>query len=361
MSDTLVLHPERTTAVFSSPSFAGHERVVFGHDPETGLRAIIAVHSTVLGPALGGCRFYPYRDDAEALRDVLRLSEGMTAKSALAGLDLGGGKAVIIGRPTADRSVALLRAFGRLVDGLAGRYVTAEDVGTTEADMDLIREETPHVVGLSPARGGVGDPSPATALGVFAAMEAVARHVWGSASLAGRHVAISGVGKVGGALAARLADAGATLTVADVDADAATRVAAATGALRVEPAVIGGVECDIFAPCALGGVLDPATIPLLRCAAVVGAANNQLADRAAAALLARAGIVYAPDYVVNAGGIIHVAAELDGSLATVGGRVRAIADTVGAILARARAEGVTTDEAAGRLARARLDGRARPR
>ena len=360
MSDTLVLRPEPTTAVFSSPAFAGHEQVVFGHDPETGLRAIVAVHSTVLGPALGGCRFYPYGDDAAALRDVLRLSEGMTAKAALAGLNLGGGKAVIIGRPAVDHSEALLRAFGRLVDRLAGRYITAEDVGTSEADMDLIREETRWVAGLSPAQGGVGDPSPATALGVFVAMEAVARHRWGSPSLAGRPVAISGVGKVGGALAARLADAGARLTVADVDADAAARVAAATGATVVVPDRIGEVECDIFAPCALGGVLNGETIPRLRCGAVVGAANNQLADPSAAALLARAGIVYAPDYVVNAGGVIHIAAELDGRAATVDGRVRAIADTVGAILVRAQTEGITTAEAAARLARARLT-RPKPR
>jgi leucine dehydrogenase len=359
MPDTLTLRPEDTGAVFSHPAFAGHEQVVFGHDAETGLRAIVAVHSTVLGPALGGCRYFPYRDDAEALRDVLRLSEGMTAKSALAGLDLGGGKAVIIGRPRVDRTEALMRAFGRLVARLGGRYITAEDVGTTEADMDVVREETEHVVGLSPERGGVGDPSPATALGVFVAMEAVARHRWGDGSLAGRHVAISGVGKVGGSLAARLAEAGARLTIADVDHEAADRVAAATGAAVVAPQRIGEVECDIFAPCALGGILDAATIPRLRCAAVVGAANNQLADVAAGELLSRAGIVYAPDYLVNAGGIIHVAAELDGSLARVDGRVRAIGDTVGAVLTKAKVDGVTTAEAAGRLARARLARRGR--
>jgi leucine dehydrogenase len=342
-------------AVFDHGVFAAHEQVVFVHDPGSGLRAIIAVHSTALGPALGGARFFPYRTEADALADVLRLSQGMTAKAALAGLELGGGKAVIIGDARATRSDALITAFGRMVERLGGRYITAEDVGTTVADMDLIRRSTRHVVGTSPAGGGLGDPSPSTALGVFVAMEAVAAHSFGNPSLAGRHVAVAGVGKVGAALAGLLAAAGARLTVADLDDARARQVARDSGAEQAGPDEIHTLACDIYAPCAMGGALSRRTIPRLSCRAVVGAANNQLAEPAAAELLDRAGIVYAPDYVVNAGGLIHVAAEHFRLAATdLSSRVRAIGPTVTAILAAARTAGTTTAAAADRLAQARV-------
>src|SRR5688500_5520376 len=256
--------------VFEVVEAGGCEQVAFCHHAPSGLRAIVAIHSTALGPALGGTRFYPFASEREALVDVCRLARGMTYKHAACGNDLGGGKAVILGDPAQLRSESLLRAYARFVDGLAGRYLTAEDVGTTQADMDLIRRETPHVTGVSESLGGSGDPSPATAWGVLWAMRATAERLWGSASLAGRHVCISGVGKVGSALASHLAEEGAKLTVADVDGTRASATAERHGALVVGPEVAHTVGCDIFAPCALGAVLNPHSIPELGCAAVVG-------------------------------------------------------------------------------------------
>jgi valine dehydrogenase (NAD+) len=341
-----------------------HEQVVYCHDRSAGLRAIIAVHSTRLGPGLGGTRFHRYGSEDAALTDVLRLSRAMTYKAAAAGLDLGGAKAVILGDPATDRSEALLRAYGRFVDSLGGRYLTAEDVGTTQADMDLIRRETRFVTGISRELGGSGDPSDATAVGVLWAMRAVASHLWGETSLDGRHVVVSGVGKVGGRLVELLVGERARVTVADVDPAAVARA--------VEPFGIGVVpvedahrtRCDLFSPCALGGVLDSTTIPELRCAAVVGSANNQLRDLGAAKLLSEAGVLYAPDYVVNAGGLINIAEEL----APGGYRperaeaaVRRIFDTTAAVLAAAGSEGCTTAEAAEQLAERRIADVARVR
>jgi glutamate dehydrogenase/leucine dehydrogenase len=332
-----------------------HEDVVHHFDAATGLRSVVAIHSTALGPALGGVRFHAYRSDADALADVLRLSAGMTAKAALAGLDLGGGKAVIIGDPRRDRSDALLRSFGRFVDSFGGRYITAEDVGTTAADMDCIATQTRHVSGRSPEAGGSGDPSAATALGVFVAMQAAARHRWADESLTGRRVAIAGVGKVGSHLAGRLADAGATLIVADPDARATARVARATGAAVVAPEDIHRARCDIFAPCALGGVLTARSVTELRCSIVVGAANNQLADDSAADALAAAGILYVPDFVANAGGLIHVASEYTGLPASmVEPRIRGIGSTVATVLELADRYGEPTASSAKRLVEARL-------
>ena len=288
------------------------EQVVFCHDRPSGLRAVVAIHSTLLGPALGGTRFHPYEDEDEALRDVLRLARGMTYKSAAAGLDLGGGKAVIIGDPATDRSEGLLRTYARFVDSLGGRYLTAEDVGTTQADMDLIRSETPYVTGTSRSLGGSGDPSAATAYGVLHAMRAVARHLWGETSLTGRHVVVSGVGKVGYSLAGHLVEERARLTLSDVRVEAVEAAAAELGADIAPVDKAHTVDCDIFSPCAMGGALDPATIAELRCAAVVGSANNQLADDSCVRLLGDAGILYAPDYIVNAGGVINIAEELRG-------------------------------------------------
>jgi leucine dehydrogenase len=340
----------------------GCEQVAYGHDRHTGLRAIVALHSTVLGAGLGGTRFWPYRDEGEALADVCRLARGMTYKHAAAGLDQGGGKAVILGDPRTDRTDELILAYGRFVDGLGGRYVTAEDVGTTQADMDLIRTVTPHVTGVSESLGGSGDPSPATALGVLCAMEAVASRLWDDPSLEGRHVCIAGVGKVGADLAARLHLAGARLTVADVRADVAAAVAAGTGAEVVDPAAAHAVECDVFSPCALGGALSARTIPQLQCAAVVGSANNQLATPQDAQAIHRSGVLYAPDYVANAGGVINIAEEQRGyDRDRAMDRVRSIHDRVLAVLDLADEEGITTAEAADRMAERRIEAADRQR
>ncbi len=328
----------------------GYEQVVWCHDATTGLRAIVAIHSTALGPALGGTRYYPYASETDALVDVLRLAQGMTYKSALAGLDLGGGKAVILGDP-ATKTEALLRAYGRFVDSLGGRYLTAEDVGTTQADMDLIWRETRSVTGVSPALGGSGDPSDATAQGVGWAIQAVAEHL----GLGGLRVVISGVGKVGSILARLLVADGAKVTVADTDASATEELGRQLGVDVVAPGDAHRTPCDIFSPCALGGVLDERTIPELDCQAVVGSANNQLAAPGDALALAGRGIVYAPDFVVNAGGVINIADELAGyhrerALTAV----RRIGATTTEVLRRAAADGTTTVAAAETVAEARI-------
>jgi leucine dehydrogenase len=323
-----------------------YEQIVHFADRSTGLRAIVAIHSTRLGPALGGTRFRPYATEDEALVDVLRLAKGMTYKAAAAGLDLGGGKAVILGDPRTDKTDALLRAYGRYIGSLGGRYVTAEDVGTTQADMDLIRRETPFVTGVSEHLGGSGDPSAATAWGVFWAMKAALRHVDGSTELGGRHVVVSGVGKVGTCLVRHLVEERARVSIADVDAAALERVQRDFDVDVVPVEKAHTVECDVFSPCALGAVLSETTIPELRCAAVVGSANNQLAEPADAERLRAAGVLYAPDYVVNAGGIINIAEELSHAgyhQARAWDRVRRIYDTTAAVLHAADDEGITKD------------------
>ena len=340
----------------------GAEQVAMTADPDTGLRAIVAIHSTVLGPGMGGTRVMAYPSEHDALLDVLRLARGMTYKHAACGNDLGGGKAVIIGDPRvlrrdASRCEALLRAYGRFVDRLGGRYLTAEDVGTTQADMDLLHEVTPFVTGTSEHLGGSGDPSPATAWGVLHAMHGVAERLWGSPSLEGRHVAIAGTGKVGADVARHLAAAGARLTIADARGDTAASVAAETGATVTAPETIHQVACDVLSPCALGATLDETTIPELRCAAVCGCANNQLATDADGERLADAGVLYAPDYIVNAGGVINIADET-----AAGGydhdrawaRVATIHDTVLRVFALADEHGITPAVAADRLAEERL-------
>lgn len=344
--------------VFDRIGADDYEQVVFCHDRASGLRGIVAVHSTRLGPALGGTRFYPYATEADGLDDVLRLARAMTYKAAAAGLDLGGGKAVIFGHPERDKTEALMRAYARHIDALGGRYITAEDVGTTQADMDLVRRETRFVTGVSRELGGSGDPSLATAFGVLWAMKAVAQHLWGDTSLVGRHVAIAGVGKVGRALLGHLAEERARVTVADVTPAAVERAVAEAGAEAVAVEKIHAVDCDIFSPCALGGALNADTIPELRCAAVVGSANNQLADGVGSARpVAEAGVLYAPDFVVNAGGLINIAEELapggyrPDRAATA---VRRIFDTVTSVLQAAEVTGVTTAEAAERRAEDRI-------
>ncbi|MDP9070807.1 MAG: valine dehydrogenase [Actinomycetota bacterium] len=334
----------------------GYEQVVFCHDGPTGLRAIVAIHSTRLGPALGGTRFFPYRSEDDALEDVLRLARGMTYKAAVAGLDLGGGKAVIIGDPATDKTEALLRAYGRFVDSLGGRYITAEDVGTTQPDMDVIRRETTQVTGVSRYLGGSGDPSAATAYGVLHAMKAVARHLWGTTVLQDRHVVVSGVGKVGYHLARHLVEERARVTVSDVSPAALDRAATELGVEVAPVEKAHAVECDVFSPCALGGALHAGTIAELRCAAVVGCANNQLADRACVQLLEEAGVLYAPDYVVNAGGVINIAEELRGyHRQRAYANVRRIFDTTAAVLAAAQTGKITTTVAADRMAERRMD------
>jgi len=342
--------------VFDRLDGDAYEQVVFCHDRASGLRAVIAIHSTRLGPALGGTRFFPYASEDEALDDVLRLAKGMTYKAAVAGLDLGGGKAVILGDPSRHKSEALLRAYGRFVGSLSGRYITAEDVGTTQSDMDTIRRETTSVTGVSRSLGGSGDPSAATAYGVLHGMKAVAKRLWGSTDLAGRHVVVSGVGKVGHALVRHLVEERARVTSADVNPAALDRV---VGDFAVESVPVDAahtVECDIYAPCAMGKALSPDTIPDLACAAVVGSANNQLADETCVGLLAEAGVVYAPDYVVNAGGIINIAEELRGyHRERAYGNIRHIFATTTAVFETAEAEGISTAAAADRLAEARIE------
>ncbi len=349
------------TGVFSLLDDEPFEQVVHCSDRATGLRAIIAVHSTVLGPGLGGTRFYPYATETEALIDVCRLARGMTYKHAVAGLDQGGGKAVILGDPRLLRSDELIRAYALAVHRLGGRYLTAEDVGTTQADMDLIRTVTPFVTGLSESLGGSGDPSPATASGVLWAMRAVAGRLWGAEGLAGRHVCITGVGKVGSALARHLHEDGARLTIADVNDAAVEATAAVTGAAVVSPQEAHAVACDIYSPCALGATLNARTIPELRCAAVVGSANNQLEDEADGERLRQRGVLYAPDYVVNAGGVINIAHEPGGYDRAIAYRhIEGIHDTVLRVLDLAEEQGITTALAADRLAEQRIDGASAP-
>ena len=332
-----------------------YEEVVFFHDPPSGLRAIVAIHSTTLGPALGGTRFYPFATEQEALRDVLRLARGMTYKAAAAGLDLGGGKAVIIGDPKRMKSEELLRAYGRFIETLGGRYVTAEDIGTDRNDMDVIHRETRYVTGVSPQLGGSGDPSPVTAYGVSLGMIACVEEAWQEPSLSGRRVAVQGVGKVGYHLVKYLIEAGASVVVSDVDVDAVGRVVRDFGVETAEPEKIHAKECDIFAPCAMGAVIRDDTIPDLKCRVVAGSANNQLERAEHGEALADAGILYAPDYVINAGGLINVADELQGyNPERAKARIQSIYRTLREIFHIARDRHLSTAAAADAFAEERV-------
>ncbi len=337
-----------------------HEQVAVCHDRETGLRAVIALYDTRLGPGLGGTRFYPYATHRAALADALRLSRGMAYKNALAGLDHGGGKAVIIGDPTTDKTPDLLRAYGRFVESLGGRYVTACDVGTYVADMDIVSETTRFATGRSVSRGGAGDSSVLTAYGVLQGMRASAEHVWGGKALVGRTVGIAGVGKVGRLLAAQLIDEGAHVVVTDVDAAAVARLVTEHPEVEVtaDVATLVAGPLDVYAPCALGGALDAGTVEALSARVVCGAANNQLvregpggtADR-----LAARGITYAPDFLVNAGGVIQVSDELHGfDFERARARTAGIHDATARVLARAEEQGITPAEAADHLAEERM-------
>jgi valine dehydrogenase (NAD+) len=335
---------------------AEHEQVVFCNDHVTGLKAIVAIHSTALGPGLGGTRFYPYPTTAEAIRDVLNLSRGMSYKAALAGLDLGGGKAVIIGDPMKDKTEALLRAYGRFVQAIGGRYYTACDVGTYSEDMDVVARECRFVTGRTVAHGGAGDSSVLTAYGVYQGMRASAEVLWGSPTLSGRTVGIAGVGKVGHHLVKHLVDDGAQVVVTDVYQPAVDRMVKEYGATAVADAdALVRAEIDVYAPCAMGDALTDDVVDVLTAKIVCGAANNQLSHPGIEKALADRGILYAPDYCVNSGGLIQVADELDGfSFERAEQRASKIYDTTKAVFELARTDAVTPAEAADRLAERRM-------
>jgi valine dehydrogenase (NAD+) len=341
-------------------TISSYEQVLVGNDPSVGLRAIVAVHSTALGPALGGTRFVAYADEDAALRDVLDLARAMTYKNALAGLAHGGGKAVIIGDPHRDKTPELMLAYARLVASMQGAYVTAADVGTYVADMDLIATVNPWTTGRSPENGGCGDSGDLTAVGVHHGLKAVAEHLWGTSSLAGRRVGITGAGKVGGRLAAHVAAEGGRVLVADVNPDAIARLRAAVPEAEVAASSddVVAADLDILSPCALGGAVTREVAEALRARAVCGAANNQLAEPGLVDVLAARGVLFAPDFLVNAGGVIAVGAEYAGrgsyDDATARDRARAIGGTLLDVLRRAEAAGTTPLEAAERLAEERI-------
>ena len=338
--------------LFDTIAAMGHEQLVICNDTSAGYRGIIAIHSTTLGPALGGTRFWNYATDEEAIVDALRLARGMTYKNAVAGLNLGGGKSVIIGNnKTTDREM-IFRAHGRFVESLGGRYITAEDVGTSTADMDYVHMETKNVTGLA---GRSGDPSPVTAHGVFRAIQASAKEKWGSDDLSGRTVSVQGAGHVGYFLSKELHEAGAKLVVTDIDAERVKAVVSEFGARAVAPDEIYGVQADIFAPCALGGIINDKTIPQLKVEVVSGAANNALLEDRHGDILDQKGILYAPDYVANAGGVINVYSELAGwSSARAFRKADEIYDTVLKVFKIAKTDRIPTYVAADRLAEQRI-------
>jgi len=333
-----------------------HEQVVFCRDAASGLKAIVAIHSTALGPGLGGTRFFPYASTADAVRDVLNLSRGMSYKNALAGLDLGGGKAVIIGDPVKDKTEALLRAYGRFVQSLNGRYITACDVGTYSSDMDVIARECDFVTGRTVAHGGAGDSSVLTAYGVFQGMRASAEAVWGAPTLSGRTVGVAGVGKVGHHLVEHLVDDGARVVVTDVNPVAVESMITQFGATAVaDTDSLVRAEIDVYAPCAMGGALTDEVVDALNAKVVCGAANNQLEHPGIEKALAARGILYPPDFCVSSGGVIQVADELEGfSFERAQQRASGIFETTQEVFALAEADSVTPAEAADRLAERRM-------
>ncbi len=346
--------------IFTHPQFDAHEEVVFCHDPGSGLRAIIAIHNTRRGPALGGCRMWPYASEDEALTDALRLARGMTFKSALADLPFGGGKSVIIGDPRRDKTDALLLAMAGFVESLGGRYVIAEDVGITQDDAETMQRRTRHVAGTR--AGGAGDPSPSTAYGVYMGIRAAVAHRLGQESLKGVRVAVQGLGQVGTHLCRYLVHDGARLSVTDIDPAAVARALAEFGAEAefaaeaVAPEAIYDIPAEIFAPCALGAVINDDTLPRLRTSIVAGSANNQLAEARHGGALAKRNILYAPDYVINAGGVINISHEGAGySKDEAVKHVARIHATLSEIFRRADAESIPTSEAADALALERLN------
>jgi leucine dehydrogenase len=333
-----------------------YEQLVFCQDQQSGLKAIIAIHDTTLGPALGGTRMWTYATEDAAIEDALRLARGMTYKNAAAGLNLGGGKTVIIGDPRKDKNEEMFRAFGRYIQGLNGRYITAEDVGTTVADMDIIHEETNYVTGISPAFGSSGNPSPVTAYGVYRGMKAAAKAAFGNDSLAGKVIAIQGVGNVAYNLCKHLHEEEAQLIVTDIHKEAAKRAVTDFGAKAVEPNEIYGVKCDIYAPCALGAVINDETIPQIKAKVIAGAANNQLMETRHGDMIHDLGIIYAPDYVINAGGVINVADELYGyNRERAMKKVETIYSNIEKVIEISKRDQIPTYLAADRLAEERIE------
>ncbi|MFS0822812.1 branched-chain amino acid dehydrogenase [Bacillus sp. 1P02SD] len=342
--------------IFSYMEKYDYEQLLFCQDKQSGLKAIIAIHDTTLGPALGGTRMWTYASEEAAIEDALRLAKGMTYKNAAAGLNLGGGKTVIIGDPRKDKNEEMFRAFGRYIQGLNGRYITAEDVGTTVADMDIIHEETDFVTGISPAFGSSGNPSPVTAFGVYRGMKAAAKEAFGSDSLEGKIVAVQGVGNVAYTLCKYLHEEGASLIVTDINKDAAMRAVRDFGAKAVDPDEIYSVECDIYAPCALGATVNDETIPQIKAKVIAGSANNQLKEPRHGDVIHELGIVYAPDYVINAGGVINVADELYGyNQERALKKVESLYDTIEKVIEIAKRDGIPTYQAADRLAEERIE------
>ena len=343
-------------AVFSHADFANHEGVYFASDPESQLRAIIAVHSTIRGPAAGGTRFWRYDSDEAALTDALRLSKAMSYKNAAADLPLGGGKAVLIYPEGEFDRVSLFEAYGRAIDRLNGTYITAEDVGVSPSDMDIISSQTKHVAGLSKGKAASGDPSPVTAEGIFRGLLSGVDYLWGSEDLTGKTVAVQGLGHVGWSLAEKLHNSGAKLIVADINKDVMDKAESTFNASRVDINDIHAQDVDIFCPCALGGVLNAQNVPDIQAKLIGGAANNQLASDEVMALLVKKDITYLPDFVLNAGGIINVAAEVSGeySPAWIEQKLVGLKETIAEILKTSEKEGVSTLQIANRIAEQRL-------
>ncbi|SIS36964.1 Leu/Phe/Val dehydrogenase [Salimicrobium flavidum] len=342
--------------IFSYMETYDYEQLIFCQDKTSGLKAVIAIHDTTLGPALGGTRMWTYKSEEDAVEDALRLAKGMTYKNAASGLNLGGGKTVIIGDPKQDKNEEMFRAFGRYIQGLNGRYITAEDVGTTVQDMDLIYEETNFVTGISPAFGSSGNPSPITAYGVYKGMKAAAKEGFGTDDLKGRTIAVQGIGNVAFNLCRYLHEEGAHLIVTDINQEAVDRACEEFGARAVDPDDIYDVDCDIYAPCALGATLNDDTIPRIKAKVIAGAANNQLKDASHGDILFEKGIVYTPDYVINAGGVINVADELNGyNKERAMKKVETIYDNVRQVFEISRRDNIPTNKAADRLAEERIE------
>ena len=360
--NTDILHAgelKKADPVFGQLSFDDHEQIVFCNDKDTGLKAIIGIHNTVLGPALGGTRMWNYNSEWEALNDVLRLSRGMTFKSAITGLNLGGGKAVIIGDAKTHKTPELMRRFGEFVNTLGGKYITAEDVGMETSDMDLVRDVTPYVTGVSESRGGAGNPSPITAYGVYMGMKAAAAHRFGTDKLEGKQVLVQGIGHVGESLVEHLTKEGARVFITDINEDRLQEVSKKYGAVIYAGDDLYTAAVDIYAPCALGATINDDTVYKIKAGVVAGAANNQLADENRhGKILMERGIAYAPDFLINAGGIINVYAELEGyGKDEIIRKTENIYTTTLEIFAHSAKNGCSTHQSALRVAQGRIDAR----
>lgn len=342
--------------IFSYLEEYDYEQLVFCQDKNSGLKAVIAIHDTTLGPALGGTRMWTYNSEEEAIEDALRLAKGMTYKNAAAGLNLGGGKAVIIGDPKTDKNPELFRAFGRYVQSLSGRYITAVDVGTTEEDMDLIHTETDYVTGISRYDGTAGNPSPVTAYGVYKGIKAAANEAYGDDSLNGKTIAVQGVGNVAYTLCEFLHKEGANLIVTDINQEAIDQTVEAFGATAVDPDAIYDVDCDIYAPCAMGATINDETIPRIKARIIAGSANNQLKASEHGEIIHEKGILYVPDYVINSGGVINVADELNGyNPERAMKKVETIYDSLNKVFEISRRDNIPTNIAADRMAEERIE------